>query len=239
MKLKNIVKNRKTYWYKSQYDLRESLNKFFSPRRKKKLINPSFTIISNNCWGGCVYRYLSLPYTSPTIGLYIFSDDYIRLIYNLKYYMESDLSFIDYTESKHRNTLEATKATSCPIGKINDIEIVFLHYKSKEEAYEKWNKRKKRIVWDNIFYKMSEQNECTVELMTKFEQLPVPSTKKIQIVTRDYGFKSQVLFGPCLGMNEVKYDTFLLTKYVNLINFFNQKPFKRHQKKLLKKSRKL
>ena len=239
MKISRIIKNRKTYWYRFQYDLREELNKYFAPHRNKKLLNPSFTIISNNCWGGCVYRYLSLPYTSPTIGLYLFSDDFIKLVYNLKHYMESELSFISYTQSKHRKSLEDTKTTTCPIGVIDDIEIVFLHYNSPEEAYEKWNKRKKRIIWDNIYYKMSEQNECSLELMKKFDQLPVSLSKKVQIVTRDYGLESQIIFGPCIGKKEVIFDTFLLTKYINIVNFFNNKPYKRKQAGLISKSRQL
>ena len=54
---------------------------------------------------------------------------------------------------------------------------MFLHYKSKEEAAEKWNRRKERIQWDNLFFKMSEQNLCNPEILKKFDSLP--AEKKI------------------------------------------------------------
>ncbi len=36
--------------------------------RKKRLKYDDFTIISNNCWGGCCYEYFGMPKLSPTIG---------------------------------------------------------------------------------------------------------------------------------------------------------------------------
>lgn len=47
--------------------IREELNPIMGKLRRKRLINCNFTIISNNCWAGHVYRYFGLPYSSPTI----------------------------------------------------------------------------------------------------------------------------------------------------------------------------
>lgn len=44
------------------------------------------------------------------------------------------------------------------IGKLDDIEVVFLHYKSEEEAYQKWNRRKKRINYNNLIFKFNDMN---------------------------------------------------------------------------------
>lgn len=76
--------------------IREKLNPYLAKYRRRKLNNKNFTIISNNCWGGHVYRYFNLPYDSPTIGLYLFSADYIKFIGNLKYYIEKEITFINY-----------------------------------------------------------------------------------------------------------------------------------------------
>ena len=101
--------------------------------RKKK----DFTIISNNCWAGKVYQYYKLPYFSPTVGLYFYADDYIRFIKNLKYYISLDLQFISVDESKYCKDLYGRKQNHVPLAKLDDIEIVFLHYKTNEEAEEK------------------------------------------------------------------------------------------------------
>lgn len=57
--------------------------KWLSKVRRSKIKNKDFTIISNNCWGGYVYRYYGLEYNSPTIGGYFFSEDYIKFLKNL------------------------------------------------------------------------------------------------------------------------------------------------------------
>ena len=60
--------------------------------RRKQLLFTDFTIISNNCWGGLVYQYFGLPYTSPTVGLFIMDDDYIKFLENLDYYLSQPLA---------------------------------------------------------------------------------------------------------------------------------------------------
>ena len=62
---------------KEKIDLR-----YFKNNRQSKLKNTLFTIISNNCYAGWVYRYFNLPYYTPTVGLFIMTDDYIKLLNN-------------------------------------------------------------------------------------------------------------------------------------------------------------
>ena len=73
--------------------------------------------------------------------------------------------------SVHKETIVKKGQTEKPIGILGDIEIVFLHYKSEKEAMEKWNRRKQRIHWDNLFIKFSEMNECTKEHLLIFDKL--------------------------------------------------------------------
>ncbi len=40
--------------------IRERMNLYLGQYRKKKLFDENVTIISNNCWGGHVYRYLGI-----------------------------------------------------------------------------------------------------------------------------------------------------------------------------------
>lgn len=157
------------------YNIRRAYN-------KKRIRSRDFTVISNNCWAGKLYQYLDMPYLSPTVGLYFFADDYIKFLKNLQYYMSLDLKFISFKASKHSDVLVEHNQTNKPIGVLDDVEIVFLHYKTEEEAYEKWNRRKARINWDHLIIKFSKMNLCTEEHMKEFSELPFE--KKILLGTR-------------------------------------------------------
>lgn len=191
--------------------------------------NNKFTIISNNCWGAHVYRFFGASYDSPTIGLYFFAEDYIKFVYDLKKYLNTEIRFITYKESKYKNILEKRGELKCPIGIIDDIEIIFLHYKTPDEVLEKWTRRKNRMHWDNLIFKMSEQNLCTLELLRKFDALP--EEKKLIFVSADYGLGSQIIYDDFLGKGEVPNDTLHFRKYVNLINLIDGQPFKKRQPK--------
>lgn len=58
---------------------------------------------------------------------------------------------ITANESAHKDTLYKLHQEIVPIGLIDDVEVVFLHYKTFDEAVEKWNRRKSRINWDNLY----------------------------------------------------------------------------------------
>lgn len=211
----------KDYYNQVRVKIRERFNPLLAPLRKLRLNDKSFTIISNNCWGGHVYRYFGIPYLSPTIGLYIFSDDYIKFLNNLHNYMQMDLTFIPIDKSKYQDILRQRggKNASCPIGLLGDIEIVFLHYDNPKEAKEKWNRRKARINWDNIVVKFSEQNLCTLEILKKFDELKYD--KKIMFVTREYGFQSEVVSKEYYGQHEIANDTIHFRRYINLSRLIN------------------
>lgn len=110
---------------------------------------------------------------------------------------------------------------------MDDVEIIFLHYHSEEEARKKWNRRKRRIHWDNLFFKMSEQNLCTREHLQQFDRLP--TNNKFVFVSQDYNIESQVVFKDWLGKGFVPNDTTNFRKFINVINWLNCMPFKLKQ----------
>ena len=81
--------------------IRLKINKIGSKKRKAKIINKDFSIISNNCYAGIVYQYLGLKYNTPTIGLFFFSDEYIKFLEKFNYYIKQELTFIDSKDSKY------------------------------------------------------------------------------------------------------------------------------------------
>lgn len=190
--------------------------------RRKSINNKDFSIISNNCWGGFVYKRYNLPYLTPTVGLYFYAEDYIKLCHNLTYYMSLPLKFITLQQSKHFESLTAKGQINIPIAQLDDIEIIFLHYKTEEEALEKWERRKKRINYENLIFKFSEVNNCTYEHLKKFEELE--ANKKICFTTQNYkDISSSILFKAYKNKNQVKNDTDDYSRYINIEKLINAK----------------
>lgn len=108
------------------------------------LLNTDFTLISDDFWGGHIYRKFELQYNSPFIGTIINPKDYLKMLKNINYYLlENDLVFLRIAE------------LNFPVAVLGDILIYFNDYKSAEEADEKWKRRLRRINWDNLFVKMT------------------------------------------------------------------------------------
>lgn len=211
---------------------RERLNHYFASSRLRKVLpqNRDFTIISNDCWAGHVYRYFGLPYNTPTIGVGFFADDYLKFVTNLKQYLSMDLEMISPQESKHWEQIRyhGKMFQICPYARIGDIEVRFGHYNSFNEAKEKWNKRRERINWNNLIVKMSEHNGCTIDHLKAFDALDYE--KKFVFTTRDYGLKSQVIYKEYEGKDDIINGTARFRKYIDLIKLVNGEPFKINQK---------
>ena len=186
--------------------------------RRKFLKDKNFTIISNNCFGGGVYQYFDLPYNSPTVGLYFFAKDYIKFLKNIKYYLNLELKFISCEESK--NYIYLTEdSKKVPIGILDDVEIVFLHYKSEKEAFEKWERRKKRINWDRLVVKFNDQNNATEEDIKEFDNLDYKN-KLCFVANPVEETKNVIVFREFLGQKYVQ-DFNEWKRHINIIKYLN------------------
>ena len=174
----------------------------YKQKRVKKLKNNDFSIISSNCIGMFMYKDMELPYLSPTINLSIPMNDFVKMAENLRCYMEQKIT-------------QAETKEGYPVGFLGDVEIRFIHYGTFEEAVWKWEERKKRINWDNLFIAGVEKDGCTYETIRRFQQLP---------------YKNKVIF------THVRYPEFPSAYYikgfeeekeVGVITFFKEQFFKR------------
>lgn len=139
-----------------------------------KINKDDFTIISNNCWGILMYKKFGLKYNSPFINLFLFADDYIKLLKRLSPESLQIIKFIDRKESKYIDEINKEKGweTFYPIGILSDnIEVHFLHYTSEEDALKKWNERCERINWDKLLVKFSDGYACKDEHIKDFDSL--------------------------------------------------------------------
>ncbi len=123
------------------------------------------SIISMNCNGGIISHNLGLRFLSPTVNLYMNAEDFIRFCENLTYY----LNISEMVECKD---LEVIGDRKYPVAYLGDLKLFLVHYKSIEEAQEKWNERKKRVNWENIAILNTDREGMTEELKDRFERLP-------------------------------------------------------------------
>lgn len=203
---------------KSRYE-----NRNFSFRRlfdKLFIRNKTFSVISNNCWAGRLYQYLDMPYLSPTAGLYFFAPDYIKFVSDLKRYLETPLEFIDAKESKYYDELKRRNQTDKPIGIIDDVEIVFLHYKTREEAKEKWDRRKSRVDYNHIILKFSRMNLCTDTEIEQFCNLPFDN-KFVFNTVKEVKYPCEIFWKGKIENDEIVLDTKPFPGPINLIRLLN------------------
>lgn len=209
-------------------------NKVYIPltckERGRTLKNADFTIISNNCWGGTVYEAYHLQKQSPTVGMFFMAEDYIAFLSDLKKYIYSDLTFIRPEESRWRDVplvAEDKRFRSYPIGVLSNgektIELFFLHYRTEQEAREKWERRVKRINWDKMLIKFNDQNGCTEKNLADFCRLPFKN--KIFFTCREWETKDQAIvrIAQPIQTNSIlgSYEPFERTKVVNITEILN------------------
>lgn len=132
--------------------------KFRNEKERQALKNHNFTILSQNCIGGVIYSDLGEKFLSPTINLYMNSLDFIKFLENIEHYLS--IEKMEFIENEY------------PIGRLEDLIIHFVHYKNAKEAQEKWNERKRRINWENVFIIMTDRDGCNSQIMQRFESLP-------------------------------------------------------------------
>ena len=199
--------------------IKKSIIKATAPLRRRMLNNDDFTIISNNCWAGDVYRYVGLPYLTPTVGLYFFADEYIRFLSDLPRYFGSSLERVDISESKYKEELIKRNQQDKIIARIEDVEIVMLHYSTWESAKNDWERRAARINFDNLIVKFSRQNLCTEQNVQQFFKMPYE--KKLYFDNRPFDNPNAVYISGFDGNDYLPDDIKNYRKHMNIIKFLN------------------
>lgn len=134
--------------------------RIYKERKRLRLRNRTPSIISSNCNGEFWYYDMRLRFLTPTINLSFDMNDYVKMLENLRWYMEQPIQFFEDPRYDY------------PTGMLGDIEIRFNHYSSFEQAVNKWEERKRRINWDNLFVLGIDGDNCTYETLQRFDALP-------------------------------------------------------------------
>jgi uncharacterized protein (DUF1919 family) len=132
---------------------------------------------------------------------------YLKMLDNAYYYLHLPLNFKE--QSKYPEMQQIKSGSRFPLATLGDtdIEIHFLHYKSRSEAKEKWERRLNRMDWDNLFIKYDcGKDYASKELVEKFNKLQ-HSNKLLfgrenfdcenVIVIKDYPFNAVKQFKRC------------------------------------------
>jgi uncharacterized protein (DUF1919 family) len=141
---------------------------------KNQLEGCKFSIISNDCFGAEMYRWIDKPYNTPFIGLMVMAPCYIELIKNFEHNILQPLSFTKSTRYPEMEDFRHRR-NNYPIGLINEAEIHFLHYHSEMEAYDKWNRRRDKIDFNNLRFKFClDKDFATLAHLQTFDELRFP-----------------------------------------------------------------
>ena len=163
--------------------------------------NNDFTLISRDCIGGVLYHQLGLKFLSPTINLFFQPDDFNYFCLYLKNYINGRL-----VETKE-------KGINYPIGLLiprkdsknkKTIKVYFMHYDSFEVAKKKWNERKKRINYDNLYVISSICYEPEIKTISKelIDNWNKIKYKKVVIVNTKYGFDNEYVINKPKDIDE-------------------------------------
>ena len=134
--------------------------RLFKEWRRLRLKNRDFTIIASNCNGEFLYYDMRLRFLTPTINLSFDMNDFVKMLERLPWYLEQPITPVK------------DPRFSFPCGMLADVEIRFNHYDSFEQGVAKWEERKKRINWDNLYIMGIDGDNCTEESLRRFDALP-------------------------------------------------------------------
>jgi len=137
--IKTGVKNT---WFNTRY-MQNKRNKYINYVKSKYNYDNNPSIICSNCIGGIIYNNLGLQFLSPTINMWMTNKDLIKFASNIQEYIAAEL-------------VDSGKYEGYPTGKLLDITLYLNHYATFEEAKIKWDDRKKRIHYDNLYIIMGD-----------------------------------------------------------------------------------
>ena len=166
--------------YQVKIKMQKQGDKLFGPIRRIFLKPRDFTIISCNCWDWCVYSHYQLPYSSPTSNLLFPPKDFLRFISDIPRYLKEELVQIDLNSFSYRDyVMDRDKKGGWGdknpedfiYARLGDVDFVTWHYSTFEEVKHKWERRRERVNFDKLLFKMHDMWNCTFEEFKEFLRL--------------------------------------------------------------------
>ena len=134
----------------------------FTLEKYRQLQRSHLSIFSRNCFGGLISNALGLPFRSPFVNITITDKDFVRFMRHPRIYMEEELIFSSKKFSKYNGYDVATFLCG-------NVPVEMTHYPDFDEAVKKWEERKRKINWSNIFVTMMTNSP---EVLQEFDAFP-------------------------------------------------------------------
>lgn len=101
---------------------------------------------------------------------------------------------------------DTSKVFNYPVGILGDgrkkITLYFQHYQTFKQAKEKWNDRKKRVNFSNLFVIMTDRDGTDENILKQFDQLPFKN--KVILTGKEHPkIKSSLYIPNCLDDNQL------------------------------------
>lgn len=194
------------------------------------LKNKNYTLISRDCIGGILYHQFNHRFLSPTINLFFTIDDFNYFCRYLKRYIKAEL-----VECKDSGVSYPVGLLTPKIGfiKLKTIKVGFMHYASFKFAKDKWDQRKKRINYKNLFVISSccystEVDTLNEKNIKEWNKIKYP---KVILVNKPYGFDNEFVikkpeecteFAWLLYQNDKNDDSVRVFNEFDFISFINK-----------------
>ena len=134
----------------------------FTLEKYRKLQRSQISIFVRDCFGGLISHTLGLPFFTPFVNMFINPNEYLRFLNSPRVYMEEKLVF-------QKTAFENNLKFDYPIYTLGNISLNMNHYPNFDEAVAKWNSRKQRLNWYNLFVEMHTDDP---KLLEEFDSLP-------------------------------------------------------------------
>lgn len=171
------------------YRVSDIKQKLYEERQKIIDVNSfpkDLTIISNTCIGGRLYHDYHQKFLSPTIDFYMEPKDFVKFCINLEHYLTFTPEPMPDFKIEHLSNF-----LFCKIG---DLIAAFGHTNdSYEKIIENWEKRKRRVNFDNIVVICTDRKvfekpftRCSDDVVKDFGNIPY---KKVLFTTKKFDWE--------------------------------------------------
>lgn len=134
----------------------------FTLDKYRELQRSHLSIFAQNCFGGFISHTLGLPFRSPFVNMFLLAKEYLSFLREPRARLENDLIF-------KKKILNDIKGFYYPVFTLGDVDLYMNHYRDFDEAVAKWNERKQKINWDNLFVMAYTEDE---NVLREFDTLP-------------------------------------------------------------------
>ena len=134
----------------------------FTLEKYRRLQRSQLSIFAQNCFGGHISHTLGLQFLSPFVNLLLNDEDFVKFLRAPHVYFEEEPCFKKMKSSQNL-------PNDYPIFSLGNVSLYMLHYKEAGDAFAKWNNRKHRVNWYNLFVTMRTESE---EILEQFDALP-------------------------------------------------------------------